>query len=102
MPPAIRVRVNHPTYIVSDNNINLLNFTKYDHSKTFYIPYTEHFKATHMQNDSFLLIDCIFSNNIISHTETGTIICDHFINFNQIPFLLNPQGNSQLKKYKWI
>jgi hypothetical protein len=113
MPPAIRVRVNHPTYIVSDNNINLLNFPKYDHSKYFLHSLHSNgflltnFKATHLQNDSFLLINNIFSNNIISHTENGTVIgdfSDHFIHFIQIPFpnsnksiLLNLQGNSSLK-----
>ncbi len=80
---------------MSDSNINLLNFSNQDpsenllhslHSKGFLL--TNH-KATRMQNGTSTLIDHIFSNNIHSCTETGTIIndiSDHFINFIQLPF----------------
>jgi hypothetical protein len=89
------IELNLPTYILSDSNINLLNFSNLEHPEN--LLHSLHsagfllmnFKATCMQNDTSTLIDHIFSKNISSHTETGMVvndISDHFINFIQLPF----------------
>jgi hypothetical protein len=89
------IELNLPTYILSDSNINLLNFSNLEHPENLLHSLHSNgfllmnFKATRMQNGTSTLIDHIFSNNISSHTETGTVIndiSDHFINFIQLPF----------------
>lgn len=92
--------LNLPTYILSDSNLNLLNFTNQEHSENFLHSLHSNgflltnFKATRIQNDSHSLIDHIFSNNILENIETGTIIndiSDHFMNFIQLPFSKVPR-----------
>jgi hypothetical protein len=87
--------LNTPTYIISDSNLNLLNFPSTDHSESYLHSLHSNgflwtnFKATRMYNDSFSLIDHIFSNNITPNIETGSVvddISDHFVNFIQIPY----------------
>jgi hypothetical protein len=95
--------LNYPCYLVSDTNINLLNFVRSENSENYLHSLHSNgflltnYKATRMQNNSTSLIDHIFSNNIQTHTETGTVICDisdHFISFIQIPFPTNRKPNT--------
>ncbi len=94
--------LNTPTYIFSDSNLNLLNFSSTEHSENYLHSLHSNgflltnFKASRMYKDSFSLIDHIFSNNINPNIETGSVIddiSDHFVNFIQIPYTKNKKTN---------
>jgi hypothetical protein len=82
----------HDSYVFFDSNFNLLNvqnngtaehFLNLVHENSYLLT---NFKATHMQNGSYSLIDQIITNSNTNVVHSGSIIdeiSDHFITFLQ-------------------